>query len=151
MLALLPQIVFGSNNWQVVDTTGTEEPGDEAYICLVTPKMTPSYISINDIMVMHRRGDKYPMVMFAGTDQGAYNFKYIIDHPNTPEKVQEILPDRKGRLGITGKQAVKFIQQLKKGNQIRYLISSSKRENETQAISLIGFTKVYNSINDCKE
>ena len=38
VFALLPQIVLASSNWQVIDTTGTEEPSDPAYICLVMPK-----------------------------------------------------------------------------------------------------------------
>ena len=91
------------------------------------------------------------MVKFAPFDQGAYSFKYIIDHPSIPEQVQEILPDRKGSLFINGPKAVRFIQQLKKGNQIRYLISSTSRKYETQAVSLIGFTKTFNSINNCEE
>ena len=144
ILVLLPQMAFGSNNWQVVDTQ--DVPG-ESHVCLVTP------ISMNgtlDIWVMYRKNDTNPMVKFAVRDKYANSFKYVIDHPNIPEKVQEILPDRNGSLFINGEQASRFINELKKGNQIRYLISSSKHDYETRTHSLIGFTKAYNQIKDCQ-
>lgn len=152
VFSLLPQIVLASSNWQVIDTTGSEEPGDPAYICVVMPiKFTGSDIIFKDMMVMHRRGNSHPMVTFAPFDQGAYSFKYVIDHPSIPEQVQEVLPDRKGSLFINGPKAVSFIKQLKKGNRIRYLISSPNKKYETRAVSLVGFTKTFDSINSCKE
>jgi len=152
LLVILPKLVLGSGNWKVIDTAGTEEPGAPAYICLVMPKKyTGGEIVFKDFMVMHRRGDTYPMVKFAAFDRGVYSFKYVIDHPNMSEQVREILPNRKGSLFINGPRAVEFIELLKKGNQIRYLIGSNTRTYDTQAISLLGFASTLNSINNCKK
>ena len=57
VFTLLPQIVLASSNWQVIDTTGSEESSDPSYICLVMPKKySGSDIVFKDMMVMHRRG-----------------------------------------------------------------------------------------------
>jgi hypothetical protein len=90
------------------------------------------------------------MVHFAVLDKDAYSFKYVIDHPNIPEKVQKILPNKNGSLFINGERARRFVNELVKGSQIRYLITSSKLDYETRTRSLIGFTKAYNKIKNCK-
>ena len=152
ILMLLPNIVMANGNWQVIDTAGTESATDPAYICLVMPKnFTASDTVFKDMMVMHRRGNKYPMVKFATFDKGAYSFKYIIDQQSVPEIVKEIVANKKGSLFINDQEALEFIENLKKGEQLRYLISSNNKEYKTRAVSLNGFAKTFNSINSCKK